>query len=121
MLHGTPMIYPGVQIVWNTVDESEKVLSSYLFLDPIPTNVLSPHLQRSLRLSKILGLGDPKLKSQLAEMSLICLKLSSLNLLKTITRLQKTEFESINIFDFLEKFAELIEIMQRLKAILHKY
>ena len=55
MPHGTPMIYPGVQIVWNTVDESEKVLSSDLFLDPIPTSVLSPHLQRSLRLSKIVG------------------------------------------------------------------
>ena len=38
---------------------------------------------------------------------------------KTITRRQKSEFESINIFDILEKFAELIEIMQRLKAILH--
>ena len=44
---------------------------------------------------------------------------SSLNLSKTITRRQKSEFESINIFDILEKFADLIKIMQRLKAILH--
>ena len=42
---------------------------------------------------------------------------SSLNLSKTITRRQKSEFESINIFDILEKFANLIEIMQSLDNI----
>ena len=44
---------------------------------------------------------------------------SSLNLSKTITRRQKSEFESINIFDILEKFADFTEIMQRLNAKLH--